>query len=271
MNPLSNADFATVQRFCQLMSDKIAALGVDVHVESNFREYALLRRALSPGEILNPTWDPDHSHLTLHNAFWLRAVDVEGRTIATIAQRVMDTDSFLDDIRSQRLWHDKGALPARGRMGVVDCPSAAGLSGRVGHSGGLWIHPDYRRRNLSGLLDHLSRGLLLKNFWFDHITAVIVDKLAATGIRTKQYGWPRVDGRIEFDLYLDRLYTLVFCHMSRAEALTRMRYWLLNPEHDSIESLQKVWELDVHRADQELVDAAAVLGEWQDQARVAVR
>jgi hypothetical protein len=271
MQPLSNAEFVVVQRFSQMMSEKIAAVGVDVHVESNFKEYAALRRSLSPQEVLSSTWDPDYSDLTFHNSFWLRAVDSHGQTVATMAQRFMDTASFLDDIRSERLWHDRGRPDVHGRFGVVECAAAASLSGRVGHSGGLWIHPEWRKRNLSGLLDHLSRALLLKNFWFDHITAIMIDRLAATGIGTKQYGWPHIDGRFEFDLYRGKLYNLIFCHMSRADALSRMRYWLLNPEHDSVESLQKVWELDVHRADVELIDPAAVLGKRQDETRVAVR
>src|SRR5260370_33708234 len=152
----------------------------------------------------------------------------------------------------------------------MDWAAAAAVSGRVGHSGGLWIDPNWRKRNLSGLLDHLSRALLLKNFWLDHITAIMIDRLAATGIGTKQYGWPHINGRVEFDLYRDRLYNLSFCHLSRADALTRMRYWLLNPEHDSVESLQEVWELGQSRADIELIDAATVLREGKYEPRVAV-
>jgi hypothetical protein len=271
MQPLSNAEFVVVQRFSQMMSEKIAAVGVDVHVESNFKEFVALRRRLSPTVVLSPCFNPDYSDLTLHNSFWLRAVDSRGETVATIAQRYLDTDSFLDEIRSERLFRDRARTDVHGRFGTIDCAAAAALSGRVGYSGSLWIDPNWRKRNLSGLLDHLSRALLLKNFWFDHITAMIIDRLAVTGIGTKQYGWPHIDGRFEFDFYETNLYNFIFCHMSRAEALTRMRYWLLNPEHNSIESLQKVWELDVHRAEIELIDTTSILGERQDETRIAVR
>jgi hypothetical protein len=271
MQPLTDAEFVVVQRFSQMMSEKIAGVGVDVHVESNFKEYASLRRSLSPDEVLSPTWDPDYSNLTFHNSFWLRAVDAQGQTVATMAQRFLDTpSSFLEEILAERLWHDRGRADVHGRFGVVDCAAAEHLRGRIGHSGGLWIDPRWRKRNLSGLLDHLSRGLLLKNFWFDHTTAVIIDRLAVTGIGTKQYGWPHIDGRFEFDLYRGKLYNLIFCHMSRADAVARMRYWLLNPEHDSVESLQKVWELSQHRADIELVDVPAVLREGKYEPRVAM-
>jgi hypothetical protein len=271
MQALTDAEFVVVQRFSQLMSEKIAAVGVDVHVESNFKEFAALRRRLSPTEVLSPTWDPDYSNLTFHNSFWLRAVDAKGDTVATMAQRFMDTEtSFLDDIRSERLWHDRGREDLRGQFGVIDCGAAAALKGRIGHSGGLWIDPRWRKRNLSGLLDHLSRGLLLKNFWFDHITAIMIDRLAATGIGSKQYGWPFIHGRVEFDLYQGRLYNLIFCHMSRADALDRMRYWLLHSEHDSVQSLEKVWELNENRADVELVDPSSILRERENETRVAM-
>lgn len=271
MQPLTDAEFVAVQRFSQMMSEKIAAVGVDVHVESNFKEFVALRRRLSPTEVLSSTWDPDYSDLTFHNSFWLRAVDAHGDTVATMAQRFMDTKtSFLDEILSERLWHDRGRADIRGRFGVVECSAAATLKGRIGHSGGLWIDPRWRKRNLSGLLDHLSRGLLLKNFWFDHITAIMIDRLAATGIGSKQYGWPFIDGRVEFDLYRGKLYNLIFCHMSRADALDRMRYWLLHPEHDSVQSLEQVWELNQHRADIELVDPTTILGERKNETSIAM-
>lgn len=244
MTPLSSTDFVTVQRFCQMMSEKIAAVGLDVFVETDFREYMRLRRELAPDAVLNPTYDPDYSDLTLHNSFWLRAVDPVGNTACTMAQRVIDTDCFLDEIRTMRLWHDRGRTDVRGWVEVVECAEAEALSGRIGHSGGLYIAPPWRRRNLSGLLDHLSRGLLLKNFWFDHITAVMMKELAATGIGVKQYGWPKVAGRIDSDLLSgdDRILNLMFCHMDRAEALSRMRHWLLWSDRDSIDELQQVRE-----------------------------
>ena len=239
MTPLTNEEFATVQRFCQLMSEKIATVGLDVYVESNFNDFIRLRRRLAPGSVQNPTYDPQHSALSLHNAFWLRAVEPGGDTVAMVAQRVLDTDDFYADLQSLRLWHDRPS-GTHAVIDIVDCHSAKGMSGRVGHAGGLWIDPHWRKKNLSGLLDHLGRGLLLKNFWFDHITAFIINNLAATGIAVKQYGWPEIEGRVDFDFLTGgTVYTLHFCHMNRAEVLARMNQWLLLPEYNSVEELDK--------------------------------
>jgi hypothetical protein len=244
VTPLTSQEFSTIQRFCELMSDKLARLNMNVFIESDFREFVRLRREIAAGAFLPSTWDPTCCDLSFHNAFWLRAVDHRGRIVATMAQRVFDTDSFLDEIRSLRLWRSGGRSGAPGVFGRIDCPSAASLSGRVGHSGGLWIDPDFRKKNVSGYLDHLSRGLLLKNYWFDHITAVIFEKLANKGIATRQYGWPCITGRFEFDLLLGgELFPIVFCDMSRAEVLRRVQRWLLLPDADSSEELEKVPEL----------------------------
>jgi hypothetical protein len=243
MNPLTNEEFATVQRFCQLMSEKIATVGLDVYVESNFRDYIRLRRLLAPGSVQNPTYDPEHSILSFHNAFWLRAVEPNGDTVAMVAQRVLDTDNLLDELKSLRLWHDQ-ANRVDAVIDIVDCEAAAHLSGRIGHAGGLWIDPTYRKKNLSGLLDHLGRGLLLKNFWFDHMTAFIAENLAATGIATKQYGWPDVEGRVYFDVLAGGPAIPVgFCHMSRAESVARMTEWLLFPECNSVQELGEVGKI----------------------------
>lgn len=243
MTPLTSEEFSTIQRFCELMSDKLARLNMNVFIESDFRDFVRLRREIAPGAFLPSTWDPSCSDLSFHNAFWLRAVDHQGRIVATMAQRIFDTASFLDEICSLRLWRSCGD-GATGAFGAIDCPTAASLCGRVGHSGGLWIDPAFRKKNVSGYLDHLSRGLLLKNYWFDHITAVIFEKLAAKGIATRQYGWPRITGYFEFDLLLGgELFPIVFCDMSRAEVLQRVEQWLLVPEASSYEELEKVREL----------------------------
>ncbi len=69
-------------------------------------------------------------------------------------------------------------------------------------------------------------------------------RLADKGIATRQYGWPKITGRFEFDMLLGgEVFPIVFCDMSRAEVLRRVRQWLLFPEAQSYEELEKVGEL----------------------------
>lgn len=240
MTPLTNEQFATAQRFCQLMSEKIAAVGLDVYVESNFRDFIRLRTERGPDSIKNPSFDPEHNDLSLHNAFWLRVVDTMGETVAMIAHRVIDTDNFLDELTSLRLWHDK--MPRLiGVLHPLGCEFADGMAGRIGHAGGLWVDRRYRKRNLSGYLDHLSRGLALRNFWVDHITGNIATPLAATGIGLKQYGLSHFSGPLDFDFFVPgQKVAFVIGYMDRAEALERMHRWLLLPDCNSVEELEEV-------------------------------
>jgi hypothetical protein len=232
--PLRPADFQLAEAFIDLMSQKLEAAGVAVQMETDFREFVKLRSGASPETPVNPTYDPSRVVISMRNAFWLRAVDSGGETVAMIAHRVFDTRDLFADMCALRLWHDRPSPADRCVFRAIDLEPARGIAGRVAHSGGLWIRPDWRKRNLSGYLDHLGRALMIRNFWFDHMTGLIPEKLAATGIGIRQYGFPGIVGWIEFDFFNFRPIRLAYCQMTRAESVLRMRNWLLQPEAESI-------------------------------------
>jgi hypothetical protein len=235
--PLAPEDFAIAEAFCDLMLEKLARTGVKVTIESDFEEFVRLRLDASPETPMNTTYDPARVALSLRNAFWFRVRDAEGALVAMIAHRAFDTVDLFHDIASVRLWHDRPAPAAPYVFRALDLEAARGIRGRVAHSGGLWIHPDWRKRNLSGHLDHLGRALMVRNFWFDHMTAFIVDKLAATGIGIRQYGFPGISGWIEFNFFTFRPVRLAYCYMTRTQSVERMARWLDQPEADSIAEL----------------------------------
>jgi hypothetical protein len=260
MKFLCDTDFAIVQRFCQLITEKIAEKELDVVYENDFREFVHYRQKVSPKHIINPTFHPEYSFLTPQNSFWLRAVDSQGRTIATCAKRILDTDCFHDELVSLRLWQEPGHPAPAVTFGSIDCEPARRLSGRIAHSGGFWVEPNWRKRDISGLLSDLGRGLALRNMGFDHITGVMLDDLAATGIGTKQYGYPHTEGLIEVTFYSDKPSRLVFVHMSKEETIDQMQAWLLLPEGNSLEALNKVRQGRIDRAHHELIDVSAISG-----------
>lgn len=231
--PLSVEDFETAETFSEFMLDKILATGARITIESDFAEFVRLRLAASPDTPMNTTYDPGHVDLSLVNAFWFRVTDPAGEVVAMIAHRVFDTVDLMKDIASIRLWHDRPA-PEPCVFRAIDLEAARGIAGRIAHSGGLWIRPDWRKLNLSGYLDHLGRALMIRNFWYDHMTAFIVDKLAATGIGIRQYGFPEIVGWIDFNFFTFRPVRLAYCQMTRRESLRRMRNWLEQPEADNI-------------------------------------
>lgn len=235
--PLSLADFETAEAFSELMLEKLLRTGIRVTIESDFEEFVRLRLAASPETPMNTTYDPKRVDLSLINAFWFRVTNSAGEVVAMIAHRAFDSVDLMQDIASVRLWHDRPAPPEHCVFRAIDLEAARGVSGRIAHSGGLWIRPDHRKLNLSGYLDHLGRALMVRNFWFDHMTAFIVDKLAATGIGIRQYGFPGISGWIEFNFFTFRPVRLAYCHMTRAESVSRMRRWLEQPEAENIAEL----------------------------------
>lgn len=269
MSVLTNSEFAVVQRVTQLLTEKIAALGLDVFVEHDFREFVRLRQAMSPKHILNPTYHPDYCRLTASNSFWLRVVDGDGRTVATVAKRVIDTECFHDDLVSLRLWHDPDCASPAVQFRGIDCQSAVAMCGRIAHGGGLWIEPEWRKINLSGLLADLCRGLVLRNFGYDHLTAVMLDDLARTGIGTSRYGYPHIEGRIDVEFYRSGTTSrLVFAHISKDESIAQMHAWLLFPELNSLQALDQVRQLQSNRTDHELVNTTSIAREWKNEPSV---
>jgi hypothetical protein len=259
---LTNSEFETVQRFCQLVSEKFAALELDITIEHDFGEFVEFRRAASARHIINPTFHPDFSTLTRENSFWLRATDTWGNTVATCAKRVMVTDCFHDDLVTLRLWQDKPVEVPPVLFRGINCDVAHRLSGRVAHSGGFWVNPEWRKKNLSGLLSDLGRGLLLRNIGFDHITGVMLDDLAATGIGISHYGYPETGGTIDVNFYGSEVDSrLVFIHMSRWQTIDQMRAWLLFPELNSLQALLKVRQGRIDGADQQLIDTPSISAE----------
>jgi hypothetical protein len=235
--PLSPEDFETAEAFSELMLQKLMRVGVKVTIESDFEEFVRLRLAASPETPMNTTYDPARVDLSLINAFWFRVTNSAGQLVAMIAHRAFDSVDLMQDIALVRLWHNRPAPAENCVFRAIDLEAARGISGRIAHSGGLWIRPDHRKLNLSGYLDHLGRALMMRNFWFDHMTAFIVDKLAATGIGIRQYGFPGISGWIEFNFFTFRPVRLAYCQMTRAESASRMRRWLEQPNAATISEL----------------------------------
>jgi hypothetical protein len=101
--PLRPADFQLAEAFIDLMSQKLEAAGVAVQMETDFREFVKLRSGASPETPVNPTYDPSRVVISMRNAFWLRAVDSGGETVAMIAHRVFDTRDLFTDMCALRL------------------------------------------------------------------------------------------------------------------------------------------------------------------------
>lgn len=142
----------------------------------------------SPGAFVNPAFDPRHSRLTPANSFWLD-VKAGSKTIATCAARLFVTEDVLELLRTMRLWY--AAPPASyGQLAIDASPNMPLIRGNVGHEGGLWVHPQHRKRGLSVILPHLARAICAREWQVDWQTGIARQGIGECGIVQRAYGMP---------------------------------------------------------------------------------
>lgn len=212
--PLTDPEFACVQRHCATTLTTILRLGLTVHVEHDFPAFMRYRGAVGDG-FCYPSFDPARCRIGPDD-FWLRAVDDDGRTVACNATRIFrDVEDFYDLMRSEALWGDR--LPRVIGRCEPDCTIPT-FGGVVGHWGGMWVDPSQRGRGLAKLLPELLRGLMLRNHAIDYETGLVFEPLV--GLALGQYQFARcekvIDGYFPPSGKPARVY---LCHTDRAEAL----------------------------------------------------
>jgi len=148
---------------------------------------ALLRSAPRIG-IVNPTFDPAHSDLKPNEAFWLQLNDDVG-IAACIADRLFITDDFVaGELATGRVWY---ARPGDGDQPELLPGAPLGrYTGRVGHAGGLWVHPRRRKDGLSWLLPRLVRALSIMNWSVDRHCGLVFEGIHDSGLSAHAYGFP---------------------------------------------------------------------------------
>jgi hypothetical protein len=212
-------DYDVVQDFIefslQWLQDRRYTLAIDVDMASWTR---VMTDAMSAAAV-NPTFNPHINGLSPQNSFWLD-IRAGSHTVATMAARLFVTDDYLALKRSMRLWHD--APPATlGELTLSLPPQMPRIAGQVGHEGGLWIHPEHRKRGLSVVLPHLIRALCLRQWNIDWQTGVTRRGIGECGIAKWAYGVPHVEpcfeGFFPITQAPDRLF---IAYMSRGELLS---------------------------------------------------
>ncbi|HUC68349.1 MAG TPA: hypothetical protein VMA53_23230 [Stellaceae bacterium] len=186
-------------------------------IDSDLAGWAATMRGI-PGSFVNPAFDPAQSRLSPQDSFWLD-VRAGSETIATCAARLLLTDDILDLLRSLRLWFAEPRVDY-GRLAITLPREAPVIHGRVGHEGGLWVHPQHRRRGLSAVLPHLTRAICTREWEIDWQTGIARQGIGECGIATWAYGMPHVercfDGYFPPTRSRERFYLV---YMDRAELL----------------------------------------------------
>lgn len=187
---LEKQDFGLLQLGVDAIMQRLAQLGLTLTVERDFAKLGTF--LVSRGGFANPTFDPSVSRIGDED-FWLAAVDGDGRIVASSAERVLETEDFLDLIATGRIWYEAGFVGHFDieRVPVLDLSTR--LAGRISHSGSTFVEPVWRRCGLAMYLTYLSRALSFRNAECGVNTGFVRHSLFVTPVPTSSYGYAHVE------------------------------------------------------------------------------
>lgn len=179
MSPVNLSDQA-LDSFFSVALAWIREQGFDMDIDTNMRNWASFVENALANDGANPAFNPDASG-PHHDAFWVN-LTFGGRTVATMAQRRIDCEEgYYEFLRSGRLWGN--------RINPIDILIRhPGVQGRVGHSGGLYVHPDFRRLGLSWYLPRVVQARAILEWGLSFIGSTHFEVLSKVGI-VKNYGF----------------------------------------------------------------------------------
>lgn len=218
MTAAISCDEDVIQAALERLTDEMVGIGISVTVETDFEEFAFLRKRAGEGGCY-PAVDPAHSRLD-KDAFWVRVEDREGNLVGLYAERIYRCEDFMELLRSERLWFDRSLrLVSNGYRPLEE--SFESFGGVVGHGCGLWIHPSARRHGLSAWLPDFQRALAVRNYDLGWQTCLVFEALAEH--TRKAYGY--TDVRLVVDGYfpVTRSDARVYLgRMTRQEVVARL-------------------------------------------------
>lgn len=211
-------DFDIVQSFVDFSQAWLDDRGYALTIDADLSRWAAAMTATSGDAFVNPAFDPRHSRLSAANSFWLD-IRAGTHTVATCAARLLVTEDFLSTMHTQQLWRERPA-PELGTLAITAPPEMPLIRGHVGHEGGLWVHPQHRKRGLSVILPHLARALCVREWDVDWQTGVARQGIGECGIATWAYGMrhvePCFDGYFPLTRSRERLFVV---YVDRAELI----------------------------------------------------
>jgi hypothetical protein len=149
---------------------------------------------------LPPMFDPSLGGITPENGFWIYGVNEQGEVVITQAARLYlfaDT-TFADEWEQRTFIYPEPETQAKvDEYCTVDCAAAHDFTGRVCHTGALWIRSDCRGKGLASLMPRLTRAYSLTRWYPDSMLGLVKTKLVDAGM-ARTYGWQRIDRSVHW-------------------------------------------------------------------------
>ena len=176
----------------------------------------------------SPEFDPTLHDLHEGNSLWLEFRDGNGELVACNAARLIETNSFVDLVRTYRLWYgDK--IQFSEPVTIIASSEVPVPDGRIAFDGAMWVRTDCRRRGLSWILARYLRATTFALWDLDWIFGFAFPGISKSRLPVSMYGYPRLEPFVaDYHLPGYPRYELCLASMSRAEhsqsaALDQMR------------------------------------------------
>lgn len=177
--------------------------GVYLSISTDFEELARVNALnLTDWYPLVPMFDPSVGGVTSENGFWISGINEHGEIVATQAARfyLWPDTTFAEEWRNRTfIYPDPRRQAQIDEHCTEDCAAARQLTGRVCHTGALWMRSDYRNQGLASIIPRLTRAYALTS-WLPDFTFGIAKKGPAVTpqVVRRLYGWRNFDGSLQW-------------------------------------------------------------------------
>ena len=143
---------------------------------------------------LNILFEHRASRIPRDTVFCMLGRNARGEIVSAQAARIFDLagTNLRDYFEGGHVFPDTAIRP---RDYTMTAPAARRITGRVAYSGGTWVRPDFRGRQLATLMPRMSRAIALGQWGSDFTIAFINGALLETKA-TKGYGYTKAERRI---------------------------------------------------------------------------
>ncbi|MCG8548258.1 MAG: hypothetical protein MJE12_29005 [Alphaproteobacteria bacterium] len=198
MSRLTDEELLEIQVFIDRARDELHSRGLTIEVDTDLSKWVRLLRNAPKADIVASTHDPSKSNVHPGNSFWVvireqqrsiwdRLLRREAPIIACLCHRVVETESIIEEMRTQRLFFDRKPILDYKPIEIT-ATNMPLIGGKVGVAGGFWVHPHYRGTKLSNIVSRVTRILSLRHFDIDWSVSLVRDTPRRKAMIHNTYG-----------------------------------------------------------------------------------